>query len=219
MDRHARRWVRFSGIQRDLVHEDVLLPDDASPEMDNPAELARAMDLAEGRLLRKKKNRKRWPQLGATFVAALPPDSQVSCDEAIELTRRLARRIRDGQPIPIYFAIHDPARDPSRPASPNRHAHLVAPLRGMDRIGFLPTKLRDVFARLRTKQQNADPNYIAEGVNWPRLHGEVQTLFFLERGLDLIVDPPPRHRKSPLVQDHLERGTGTRRGRPGRDSR
>jgi hypothetical protein len=182
--------VRFSGIKPDLVHEDVLLPDDASPEMDNPAELARAIDRAEGRLLRKRRNRKRWPQLGATFVAALPPDSQVSYDEAIELTDRLARRIRDGLPIPIFYAIHDPARDPSRRSSPNRHAHLVAPLRGMDRFGFLRTKLRNVFARPRTSQQNDDPTYIAEAVNWPRLHRELQTLFFLERGLDLVVDPP-----------------------------
>lgn len=189
-DQHANRWVRFSGIKPDLVHEHVLLPDDASPEMDNPAELARAIDRAEGRLLRKTRNRKRWPQLGATFVAALPPDSQVSYDEAIELTDRLARRIRDGLPIPIFCAIHDPARDPSRRSSPNRHAHLVAPLRGMDRFGFLRTKLRNVFARPRTSQQNADPTYIAEAVNWPRLHRELQTLFFLERGLDLIVDPP-----------------------------
>ena len=190
LDHHARRWVRFAGVKPDLVHEDVLLPDDAAPEMHNPAELARAMDRAEGRLLRKRRNRKRWPQVGASFVAALPPDSQVSYDEAIELTRRLARRIRDGLPIPVYFAIHDPARDPSRRTSPNRHAHLVVPLRGMDRIGFLRTKLRNVFARPRTNQQNVDPTYVAEGVNWPRLHRELQMRFFLERGLDLVVDPP-----------------------------
>lgn len=209
LDRHARRWVRFGGIKQDLVHEDVLLPDDAAPGMDNPVELARAIDLAEGRLLRKRRNRKRWPQVGANFVAALPPDSQVSYDEAIELTYRLAVKIRDGLPIPVYVAVHDPARDPSRRNSPNRHAHLVAPLRGMDRIGFFRTKLRGVFARPRTNRPNVHSNYIAEGVNWPRLHRELQTLFFLERGLDLTVDPPlpigNRHWTEAVWRDEPER--------------
>jgi hypothetical protein len=186
-DHHANEALEFAGIANDLVYEFVLLPEEAPDELREPHALARSMDEVEVRRMRTMENRERWPQLGAAFVAALPPDGELTFDEAIDLVHRLAETIRGGQPIAIYFVIHDPALD--APGEVNRHAHLFASLRPVDRSGFLLTKIRGLFARpRRASPQNVHTTYIAEGINWPREYRELQQLHFLERGIDLVVD-------------------------------
>jgi hypothetical protein len=186
-DDYANEALEFAGIANDLVYEFVLLPEEAPEGLREPHALARSMDAVEVRRIRTMEGRKRWPQLGAVFVAALPPDGELTFDEAIDLVHRLAETIRGGQPIAIYFVIHDPALD--TPGEVNRHAHIIASLRPVDMSGFLLTKIRGLFARpRRANPQNVHTTYVAEGINWPREYRELQQLHVLERGIDLVVD-------------------------------
>jgi len=193
-DRHAGRHFAFAEIAADLVYQDVLLPADAPVEFADPAALARAIDGAEAKRMRKMSGRLRWPQIAAAFVAALPPDTELTYDEAVGLTHRLADYIRRDLPIGVYLAIHDPALE--SPGAVNRHAHLMATTRPMNALGFVGKKLREFIARPR---QADGQTYVAEGVNWPRVYTEILTTYFAELGLDLTVAPhfPIGHRHWP----------------------
>lgn len=100
-DRHAGRHFAFAEIAADLVYQDVLLPADAPVEFADPAALARAIDGAEAKRMRKMSGRLRWPQIATAFVAALPPDTELTYDEVVELTHRLADFIRRDLPIGV----------------------------------------------------------------------------------------------------------------------
>jgi hypothetical protein len=206
-DRIGARF-EFSEIASDLVHEQILLPDQAPPELALPTRFASALDLAEMRRMRKTSDRKRWPQIGAVFVVALPPDREVTLDEAIELTGRIADRIRGGIQLPVYIAIHDPHL--VSPGDVNRHGHLFLPAREVDRRGFLSTKVRELFARPRkASEQNAHSLYVAEATNWPAVSFEEQQTFFTELAIDLVVDPSApygnRHWTAATMREEPER--------------
>lgn len=199
---------KFADVALDLVHEQVLLPESAPAGLATPIQFAAAIDEVEALRTRKVEDRKRWSQIGAAFVLALPPDREVTLDEVIELTQRIARRIQGATRLPIYIAIHDPAL--VSPGNVNRHGHLFLPLREVDRRGFSLTKLRDVFARPRAaSEQNTHSSYMAEATNWPWLSFEEQQGFFTELGIDLIVDPSApfgnRHWTKTLMREDRER--------------
>lgn len=193
-DRHAGRHFEFAGIAADLVYQAVLLPDEAPAEWADPAALARAIDVAEARRMRKRDARERWPQIAAAFVAALPPDTELTYDEVVELSHGLADYIRRDLAIAIYLVIHDPARKSA--GAVNRHAHLLATTRAMNARGFLAKKLREFIARPRRADGKT---YVAEGESWPRVYAEILTAYFAELGLDLTVAPhlPIGHRHWP----------------------
>lgn len=193
-DHHAGCHFRFAEIAADLVYQAVVLPVNAPAELADPAALARAIDAAESKRMRKQNARQRWPQIGAAFVAALPPDTELTYDEVVELMHRLAEYIRRDVAIAIHLAIHDPARE--SPGATNRHGHLLATTRTMNALGFSAKKLREFLARPR----HADgKTYVAEGLNWPRIYAKILTAYFVELGLDLIVAPhlPIGHRHWP----------------------
>jgi MobA/MobL family len=206
-DRIGARF-EFSDVASDLVHEQILLPDQAPPELALPTRFASALDLAEMRRVQKTSDRKRWPQIGAAFVVALPPDREVTLDEAIELVCRIAERIRGIIRLPIYIAIHDPHL--VSPGDVNRHGHLFLPLREVDPRGFLLTKVRELFARPRqASEQNAHSLYVAEATNWPSVSFEEQQTFFTELAIDLVVDPSApygnRHWTAATMREEPER--------------
>jgi MobA/MobL family len=208
VDWRLRRVFSFEGIARDLVYDEVILPNGAPAEYANPARLAHEIDAAEARRMRSFKDRERWPQIGAAFILALPPDSELTYDQVIELSHRLVEHIRQDLPLAIYIAIHDPAR--VEPGAVNRHLHLLVTLRGLGPVGFMLHKIRGLFARPRAaKAPKVRTNYVAEGVHWPRVTRDLLESYFLELGLDLTVDPhlPVGHRHWPAatIRDEPQR--------------
>lgn len=208
VDRLLKRVFDFEGIAPDLVYDVVILPGDAPPEYASPAKLAHEIDAAEARRMRSFEDRERLPQIGAAFVLALPPDSELTYDQVVELSHRLAEHIRQDLPLAIYMAIHDPARE--EPGSVNRHLHLLVTTRGLGPVGFMLHKIRGLFARPRAaKAPNVHANYIAEGVHWPQVARELLESYFLELGLDLTVDPHlpvgHRHWSAATIRDEPER--------------
>jgi MobA/MobL family len=178
-------YTRLSG---DLVHEEILLPQGYPPELHDRDALARAIDSAELRRVRTPLNERiRKPQVGAALVVALPPDNEVTVDEAIELARRILIAARGSFRIPIHFAIHDAAIFTL--GDVNRHAHGLFGLREFGPGGEAGPKLRDVLVRHRVGALHAGPADIVEGIDWPALVWELQQVLFLELGIDLVVDP------------------------------
>jgi len=114
--------------------------------------------------MHKKRGRKRWPQVAAPFIIALPPDEELTVDEAFELIDRIVARIIGDRSLAVVIAIHDPRL--ITPGARNRHAHVVVMLRHLHRDGF-GKKVRDLFARARLGARAK--HYLAEGIDWPTL--------------------------------------------------
>jgi len=195
---HASR----TGIRHDyrrlagfVVYEDIWLPEEAPALMTKPKDLANAMEAAE-RVRTWDEDRQRFPQPAWSLIIALPPDSEVTLDEAIEIVGRIVTEIWGEYRLAAYVAIHEPRLRERTARSPNRHAHVVLSLRELTPAGFTDTKVRELFARVRTtSEQNStrgsakQPYYVAEGVSWPDLAWSVQNRYFLEIGSELRVQP------------------------------
>ena len=188
---------RFSG---DLVHEEVVMPRGVTGPSPSPAQFARMIDAAEAPGPRKRNaNTKRWRQLLLTIVAALPPDTECTLDEAIELCHAIVDRVVADQALVAHVAIHDPAAKPADSRSRNRHAHIHVTFRPWTPESTLSQrKVRDLVARVR-KYSGSKGKFddVSEGISWPDLSRELQARLFTRCGRDVIVDPialiPQRH--------------------------
>jgi hypothetical protein len=182
----------YRHLAGDLAHQEVMLPADYPAEFDVPAILATALDRAELQKVRTRlEDRDRLPQVGLNLTIALPPDDEVYLHEAAEIMRRIVNAARGSRPIAAHFAIHDHRR--------NRHGHGLFALRGFDENGVAGPRERDLVVRIRSTKAGMQ---VVEGIDWPSLAWEIQQLFFVELGTDLVVDPvapvPGRH-LSPVV--------------------
>ncbi|WP_400765483.1 MobA/MobL family protein [Methylosinus sporium] len=193
-DRRLGKTFTFRASPADLAHAEVLLPDGAPAEWSDAEFFANEVDRIEAARTRRLTDRRRWPQVCFSAVVALPPDRELTLDEAIELTHRIADRLRDAHELPMHVAIHDPALVARRGNPVNRHAHFSIALRP---IGSRH-KVRDFIARPRHGHKKGKPAvYVAEGASWPDIIREVLTAFFAEVGSDVVVDPP-----APLPDRH-----------------
>jgi MobA/MobL family len=165
----------------DLLHEEILLPGDCPKQYFDRRTLANAIDDAEWAKVRTPPSeRKRTPQIGLMLTIALPPADEVTLQDAAEIMRRIVLAARGSQPVPIHCAIHG--------AEINRHAHALFATR-LDADGTFGPKVRDFLVRHRVTAQSKGAADIVEGISWPELVSEIQQLFFLELGIDLVVDP------------------------------
>ncbi|QDM31222.1 hypothetical protein FNL55_07880 [Tardiphaga sp. vice352] len=170
----------YSHLRDDLAHVEVLLPPNVPQYFLEPAVLAHALDAVELRKIRTPLSaRIRKPQVVMAVIVALPPEFEVSLNEALIIARRIVRYPCGSHPIPIHLAIHN--------ASINRHAHADIGLRPMNPDGSFGLKIQNLFARFGSY---GDEIRVAEGTGWPDLSWEIQQTFFTERGMDLVVDPP-----------------------------
>lgn len=183
-DPRTGRIYDFEKLSGDLVCEVVRLPADSPSEFRDPTYLATAIDMAEMRRLQTLSARQRWPQLGASFVVALPPDWELTLDGVLELADRLVQIILAGRPIPTLAVVHDPNR--VRSGDCNRHLHVEMAPRRIGPTGLFVKKERALLAQVRT----GNGIYLAEKITWPTVHAELQNYLFAECGLDLAVDPP-----------------------------
>lgn len=177
----------YTYLRRDLAHVEVMLPPHAPQAFADPAALAFALDMAEIRKVRTPlSRRKRLPQVVMSVIMALPPESETSLHEASVIARRILVSASRSQPVPIHMAIHQ--------APINRHGHGDVGFRSINPDGTLGLKIPDLFARFRTHEAGAN---VVEGTGWPDLSWETQQSFFIERGIELVVDPfapaPERH--------------------------
>jgi hypothetical protein len=161
IDRRLDLQLDFTELADDLVYEDLSLPDGAPPEFCDIETFANENDAAEMRHVRGSlDDRERSPQIGIAIVHALPPDWEITLDEAVELTGRVVKIARGEYRVGVHVAIHDPAL--RLPGAVNRHAHAFLSRREIRPDGFERTKIRNQTARLGS---SGGSSYVAEGID------------------------------------------------------
>jgi hypothetical protein len=208
-DERLERTFDYTDAPRDLVYEDLVLPDGAP--FATLAELANALDEAERRRQRRSTNRERWPQFGAHLIIAVPPDPVLTLDEVVELVERVVRLAVGGSSsLAVYIVIHDPALE--SPGAVTRHAHVLLGLREVEGTGLSRNKIRHLFAQARhAAAPNAHRSYVAEALSWPDIARDLQSTLFAEITSDAVVDPPApfpgRHWSAKTLRHSPERRT------------
>lgn len=186
-----RRIYDYTHLHDDLVYHDVLLPLGAPDDLKACAVFANSLDLAELRKMRTPPaRRERQVVVAVTVIVALPPASEVALHEAAEILRRVVLAARGPQAVPIHVAIHR--------KSVNVHGHATYALRPIHGDGTWGLKLRDQFIRLRQSRYMASTAHVAEGFKWQELSREIHQAFFVERGIDIVVDPA-----APQPEEHI----------------
>jgi hypothetical protein len=202
-DPRLEKQLDFTHLGDDLVYSRLWLPDGAPAEFTNIERLAIENDLAEMRRVRQLVNRERLPQIGIALISALPPDPEITLDEAKEVAWQIVSEARRGYRLAVYLVIHDPSL--KSPGARNRHSHAFMLTREIGSDGLARTKLRKGIALVR----NGGGSFVAEGTNWPDLTGEVLRTKLLEYGSDVTVDLI-----APYPQTHLRPvGRGSNTGR------
>jgi hypothetical protein len=192
-----RMGVRFDflHLRGDLVHSEVIRNGGIADVFGDIEYLANCVDEAEVYRLRGDiDGRARPPQNGAGVVLALPPDSEITLVESIELTGRIARSIAGDRRLAIPVAIHDPAM--KLLGARNRHGHIFYPRRETENDEIAGPAIRDMFARPLRFAANGE-TVTVEGDRWPEFYCRKQQEYFAELAIDLVVDPvapfPERH--------------------------
>jgi hypothetical protein len=200
-DPRLEKHLDFTHLGDDLVYSRLWLPDGAPAEFTDIERLAIENDLAEMRRVRQLVNRERLPQIGVALISALPPDREITLDEAKEIAWQIVSEARRGYRLAVYLVIHDPGL--KSPGARNRHSHAFMLTREIGPAGLAPAKLRKGIALVR----NGGGSFVAEGINWPDLTSEVLRTKLLEYGSDITVDLI-----APYPQTHLRpvgRGSNT----------
>jgi hypothetical protein len=199
-DPRLEKRLDFTRLRSDLVYSGLWLPEGAPPEFADIEQLSIENDAAEMRRVRNLAGSLRPPQIGVALITALPPDGEVTLDEAREIGWRILHEARQRSRLPVYLAIHDPGLQ--SPGAKNRHGHGFMLTREVGPGGLAPRKIRTGIAAVRR-------GYVAEGIHWPNLTSEVLRTHLLECGTDIPVDPV-----APFPQKHLRpAGRGSNTGR------
>src|SRR5665647_1760756 len=113
-------------LDADLVHDAIITLGGADPAFATLEKFGNAVDAAElAHVRRPLTDRMRYPQIGAAIVVALPPDSEVTLDESIEIPHRMVDRVRGDRRLVIHAAVHEPALITL--GAMTRHVHLFIP--------------------------------------------------------------------------------------------
>jgi hypothetical protein len=199
-DPRIGRQLDFTHLGADLVYSRLWLPDEARADFGDIERLAIENDLAEMRRVKNLATSQRPPQIGVALITALPPDREVTLDEAKEIAWQIVYEARKGYKLAVFLVIHDPSLQ--TPGARNRHSHVFILTREMGPEGLAPTKIRRGIAQVRN-------GFVAEGIHWPNLTGEVLRTKLLEFGSDIVIDPI-----APFPQTHLRpAGHGSNTGR------
>jgi hypothetical protein len=192
-DPRLGKLLDFTHLGDDLVYSRLWLPEGSPTEFEDIERLAIENDLAEMRRIKNLADSQRLPQIGVALISALPPDREVTLDEAQEIAWQIVHEARQGYRLAVFLVIHDPAL--KAPGSKNRHAHVFILTRELGPAGLAPKKVRGGIASVRSA---GGLSFVAEGVNWPDLTDEVLRSKLLEFGLDITPDLI-----APYPQKHL----------------
>src|ERR1700761_6836449 len=146
-DPRLEKHLDFTHLGDDLVYSRLWLPDGAPAEFTDIERLAIENDLAEMRRVRQLVNRERLPQIGIALISALPPDPEITLDEAKEIAWQIVSEARRGYRLAVYLVIHDPGL--TSLGARNRHSHAFMLTREIGPDGLAPTKLRKGIALVR----------------------------------------------------------------------
>jgi hypothetical protein len=203
-DPRLEKHLDFTHLGDDLVYARLWLPDGTPAEFTDIERLAIENDLAEMRRVRQLANRERLPQIGIALISALPPDREITLDEAKEIAWQIVSEARRGYRLAVYLVIHDPGL--KSPGARNRHSHAFMLTREIGPAGLAPAKLRKGIALVRN---GGGSTFVGEGINWPDLTSEVLRTKLFEYGSDVTVDLV-----APYPQTHLRPvGWGSNTGR------
>jgi hypothetical protein len=203
-DPRLQKRLDFTHLGDDLVYAQLSLPDGAPANFLDLEHFSIENDRAEMRRVRNLAGSLRPPQIGVALITALPPDGEITLDEAIELAWQIAFEASRRNRLACYLVIHDPAL--LVPGHVNRHAHAFVVTRELGDHGFAQRKCRDGIASVRTGE---GANFVSEGVSWPDTNWRIQRTKLLEYGTDLVVDLIAPH-----PQEHVRpAGSGNHTGR------
>lgn len=152
-----------------VVHNEVMLPEDANNAFTDCGVLWNAVEEFENR-----KN----SQLARELVIALPSDESVSDEDRLELTRRFVSHHFIQYGLAAQISIHEP-----HDGSNNIHAHILVTTRRLRGNSFDKKKARDLLPEVRGGQ------VIKEDKIWKDYWREMQDAYFQEKGLGIEVDP------------------------------
>ena len=115
----------------DLVHNEVLLPENAPEEYKEPAKLWNSVEMAE---------KSKDAQLARTWRIELP--NQWTYQFAILFVRMLCERLFVSKGMCVQFAIHDSENDKGQR---NLHCHIMMTLRSLDEQGKWMPKQKKIY--------------------------------------------------------------------------
>lgn len=161
-DEYQQRTHYYSHV-KDLLHSEILLPENVPKEFHDLQTLLTAIDQAE----------KRYDaRTGRSLRLSLPNDVELSTEDRVALARDYIREVFVAQGMCAILAIHEGRNvDPQKN---NPHAHVILTDRPLDTNGFCSHK-------------NRSWNQKSQLRKWRRLWAEYQNRFFNEKGLDLEV--------------------------------
>ena len=117
----------------DLVHNEVLLPENAPEEYKDPAKLWNSVEMAE---------KGKGAQLARTWRIELP--NEWTYEYAIMFVRELCKRLFVSKGMCVQFAIHDSENDKGQR---NLHCHIMMTLRSLDEQGKWMPKQKKIYLR------------------------------------------------------------------------
>ena len=117
----------------DLVHNEVLLPENAPEEYKDPAKLWNSVEMAE---------KGKSAQLARTWRIELP--NEWTYEYAIMFVRELCKRLFVSKGMCVQFAIHDSENDKGQR---NLHCHIMMTLRSLDEQGKWMPKQKKIYLR------------------------------------------------------------------------
>ena len=123
----------YPKYEEDLVHNEVLLPENAPVEYKDPAKLWNSVEMAE---------KGKEVQLARTWRIELP--NQWTYQFAIMFVRALCERLFVSKGMCVQFAIHDSENDKGQR---NLHCHIMMTLRSIDEQGKWMPKQKKIYLR------------------------------------------------------------------------
>lgn len=166
--------IHDRSCRQDILHKEILLPQNAPSEFLDRQTLVRELDASE---------RYNNSQMARSIKIALP--NELSLDENIALTKEFVAESFINIGLCADIAFHEGSLDKSRkPASieavherqNNPHAHIIVPFREVDINGFHKTKTKGRYMNR--------PRYLNI---WRKLWARLQNREFERRGLDVRV--------------------------------
>ena len=149
--------------RHDVIFSEIMLPVGACEKFTQREFFWNQLESAEKR---------RDSQLCKDIVLALP--KELNLVSQIELAKRFANTHFVSNGIPADVSIHDHGDG-------NPHAHILAPLRRLESLGFSKHKARDLNPSF-SYGKVVEEDYL--GKQW----GDMQDAFFIENNIDLSVD-------------------------------
>lgn len=174
--------------KRDNVYHEILLPEGVDLKFKNSSVLWNAAEHAERRV---------DSQVAKEAVVALPDDKEISLEDRIELSHRIAKEFFLSKGLAVQIDIHAPHDEDK-----NWHVHMLATTRRFSEDG----KSLNAY-----KARDTDPTIRRGFVTEAELVGEkvrdIQNAYFKEKGLELRVDPigivPQEHLGPVRMRHHM----------------